>query len=175
MHTSIAEKFAFGTPLDPVADDTPVHLVPRAGTALVARILMAAIFLTSGIAKLADPGGAQGYMTAVGIPHADVLVYVAGTAELLGGLALLFGFLTRVGAIGLFIFLIPTTLLFHHFWNMSGPDAKTQMVNFMKNLAIMAVCSRSTHGAPVATASTAACGDRCSHRAPYGSVSITMK
>ena len=137
MHTSIAERFAFGTPLDPVADDTPVHLVPRSGTALVARILMSAIFLTSGIAKLADPAGAQGYMNMAGIPHADVLVYVAGTAELLGGLALLFGFLTRIGAIGLFVFLIPTTLYFHHFWNMSGPDAKTQMVNFMKNLAIM--------------------------------------
>src|ERR1043165_8441313 len=106
MHTSIAERFAFGTPLDPVADDTPVHLVPRSGTALVARILMSAIFLTSGIAKLADPAGAQGYMNMAGIPHADVLVYVAGTAELLGGLALLFGFLTRIGAIGLFVFLI---------------------------------------------------------------------
>jgi len=137
MHTSIAEKFAFGTPLDPVADDTPIHLVPRAGTALVARILMAAIFLTSGIAKLVDPAGAQGYMNMAGIPHADVLVYVAGTAEVLGGLALLFGFLTRIGALGLFVFLIPTTLFFHHFWNMSGAEAKTQMVNFMKNLAIM--------------------------------------
>jgi putative oxidoreductase len=66
-----------------------------------------------------------------------VLVYVAGCAELFGGLALLFGFLTRIGAIGLFVFLIPTTLYFHHFWNMTGPDAKAQMVNFMKNLAIM--------------------------------------
>jgi putative oxidoreductase len=128
---------AFGTPLDPVADDTPIHLVPRATTALVARILMSAIFLTSGIAKWVDPAGAQGYMNMVGIPHADVLVYVAGSAEILGGVALLLGFLTRIGAIGLFLFLIPTTLYFHAFWNMSGPDAKMQMVNFMKNIAIM--------------------------------------
>ncbi|HUS33599.1 MAG TPA: DoxX family protein [Kofleriaceae bacterium] len=137
MHTSIAERLAFGTPLDPVADDTPIHLVPRAGTALIARILMSAIFLTSGIAKLVDPAGAQGYMNMAGIPHADILVYVAGFAELLGGLALLLGFLTRIGALGLFIFLIPTTLAFHGFWNMEGAEAKTQMVNFMKNLAIM--------------------------------------
>lgn len=123
--------------MDPVADDTPIHLVPRAGTALVARVLMSAIFLVSGFAKLTDPAGAQGYMNMVGIPHADVLVYVAGCAEIAGGLALLFGFLTRIGAIGLFVYLIPTTLLFHAFWRVGGAEAKTQMVNFMKNLAIM--------------------------------------
>lgn len=137
MHTSTAERFAFGTPLDPVADDTPIHLVPRAGTALVARVLMSAIFLLSGFAKLTDPAGAQGYMNMVGIPHSDVLVYVAGVAELCGGIALLFGFLTRIGALGLFVYLIPTTLIFHHFWDISGAEQKMQMVNFMKNLAIM--------------------------------------
>ena len=133
--------------MDPVADDTPIHLAPRNTTLLVARIFMAAIFLTSGIAKLTDPGGAQGYMNMAGIPHADVLVYVAGLAELCGGLALLFGFLTRVGALGLFLYLIPTTIFFHHFWDMSGAEAKTQMVNFMKNLTIMGgLLALSAHG-----------------------------
>jgi putative oxidoreductase len=128
---------AFGTPMDPVADDTPIHLVPRAGTALVARILMSAIFLLSGFAKLTDAAGTQAYMNSVGVPYADILVWVAGAAEVLGGLALLLGFMTRIGALGLFLFLIPTTLYFHAFWNMEGAEAKMQMVNFMKNLAIM--------------------------------------
>jgi putative oxidoreductase len=123
--------------MDPVADDTPIHLVPRAGTALVARILISAIFLVSGFAKLTDPAGAVGYMNMAGVPYADTLVYVAGLAEILGGLSLLVGFMTRIGALGLFLFLIPTTLYFHAFWNMTGADAKMQMVNFMKNLAIM--------------------------------------
>ncbi|NVB83709.1 MAG: DoxX family protein [Kofleriaceae bacterium] len=137
MHPSIAERAAYGTPLDPVADDTPVHLVPRSGTALIGRILISAIFLLSGFAKFTDPSGAIGYMTAQGIPHAQTLLYIAAAAEVLGGLAILLGFLTRLGALGLFIYLIPTTYFFHHFWNMSGAEAKTQMVNFMKNLAIM--------------------------------------
>jgi putative oxidoreductase len=137
MHASIAERLAFGTPLDPVADDTPIHLVPRGGTALAGRILMSAIFLLSGFAKITDPAGAMGYMGQVGIPHADVLVYVAGAAEILGGLSILFGFLTRIGAIGLTVFLIITTAYFHAFWNLDGAEAKTQMVNFMKNVAIM--------------------------------------
>ena len=33
--------------------------------------------------------------------------------------------------------LMPTTLLFHNFWALDGAEAKTQMVNFMKNLAIL--------------------------------------
>ncbi len=137
MHPSIAERAAYGTPLDPVADDTPIHLVPRSGTALLGRILISGIFLLSGFAKLTDPAGAIGYMTAQGIPYAEILVYVAGIGELLGGVAVLFGFLSRLAALGLFVFLIPTTFYFHSFWTMSGAEAKTQMVNFMKNLAIM--------------------------------------
>jgi putative oxidoreductase len=137
MHASIAERFAYGTPIDPVVDDTRVHSVPRSGTALVGRILLSAIFITSGFAKLSDPAGAVGYMNGVGIPNADILVYVAGSAELLGGLSLLVGFLARLGAFGLVLTLIPIQYYFHSFWNMEGAEAKTQMVQFMKNLAIM--------------------------------------
>jgi putative oxidoreductase len=137
MHASIAERFAYGTPIDPVVDDANINSVPRSGTALFGRILLAAIFITSGFAKLSDPAGAIGYMNAAGIPHADVLVYVAGTAELLGGLSLLVGFLARLGALGLFLVLVPIQFYFHSFWNMEGAEAKTQMVQFMKNLAIM--------------------------------------
>jgi len=137
MHASIAERFAYGTPLDPAHDDARVFNVPRSGTALAGRILLAAIFLTSGYAKLADPASAVGYMNMAGVPSADTLVYVAGTAELLGGLSILVGFLARLGALGLFLMLIPIQYYFHSFWTMEGAEAQTQMVQFMKNLTIM--------------------------------------
>jgi putative oxidoreductase len=137
MQASIAERFAWGRPYDTVADDTVVPVVPRSGTALVGRILIAAIFLLSGIAKLTDPTGATGYMNAAGIGNADTLVYVAGIAEIAGGLSLLFGFLTRIGALGLIVMLAITTYYFHAFWALPAAEAKTQMVQFMKNLAIL--------------------------------------
>jgi putative oxidoreductase len=137
MHASIAERFAYGTPLDSTLGDERIHAVPRSGTALVGRLLLAAIFITSGFAKLSDPAGAVGYMNAVGIPNAGTLVYVAGAAELLGGLSLAIGFLARLGALGLVLTVIPIQFYFHSFWNMEGAEAKTQMVQFMKNLAIM--------------------------------------
>lgn len=138
MHaSSIAERFAYGTPLDPASKYPRVHNVERSTTALVGRILLAAIFVTSGFAKLSDPASAVGYMNMAGIPNADVLVYVAGAAELLGGLALAFGFLARLGALGLILVMIPIQFFFHAFWTMEGAEAKTQMVQFMKNLAVI--------------------------------------
>lgn len=105
--------------------------------ALIGRLLIAAIFLMSGIAKLTDTPGTVAHMTAAGIPYADTLAIVAGVAEILGALSLVLGMLTRLGAAGLFVYMIPTTLIFHAFWNSEGPERLTQMVNFMKNLALM--------------------------------------
>jgi putative oxidoreductase len=137
MQPSIAERFTWGRPYDPVAGDTRAPVVPRSGTALVGRILIAVIFVTSGFAKLADPASAVGYMNSVGVPAAGALVYVAGLAELVGGLAIAFGVLTRIAAIGLVVSVAITSLYFHNFWALAEPEAKMQMVQFTKNLAIM--------------------------------------
>jgi putative oxidoreductase len=136
-NVSIAERLAFGRPLDPDRDPEVIHVVARPKTALIGRVLLSAIFLTSGIAKVTDPAGTIGYMNAAGIPAAEILVWVAALAEIFGGLSILFGFLTRVGALGLSVFMVFATLLFHDFWSFTGAEQKTQMVNFMKNLAIM--------------------------------------
>lgn len=120
------------------ATEEPLRIeLPRQGFALLGRILISAIFLLSGFAKLAATEDTVGYMVSAGIPAAELLALIAGVAEVLGGLAILFGLLTRIGALGLFIYLIPTTLLFHDFWNLSGGEQQMQMVQFMKNLAIM--------------------------------------
>ena len=135
-NASVVERLAFGRPEDPYTDPNVVHLATRPATALIGRLLLAAIFLISGIAKLTDPGGTIAHMTAAGIPAPDVLVWIAAFAEILGGASLLLGFLTRIGALGLILFLIPTTLFFHAFWNFSGGEQISQMASFMKNIAI---------------------------------------
>jgi putative oxidoreductase len=137
MQVSIAERLAYGTPLDTPVDSDQVHSVPRPATALVGRILLATLFLVSGFAKLADPAGTIGFMNMAGIPSADTLVYVAAVAEILGGLAVAVGFLARLAGVGLVLLLIPIQFYFHAFWNMEGAEAKTNLVQFTKNLAIM--------------------------------------
>jgi putative oxidoreductase len=140
MNPSIAEGHVFGAPdhddIDDVHDDV-IRDTSLPTTALIGRILIAAIFLVSGLAKLTDTPGTVAHMTAAGIPYPDTLALIAGGAELLGALAIATGFLARVAGLGLLLYLIPTTLIFHAFWNAADQERMTQMVNFMKNLAII--------------------------------------
>lgn len=126
-------RFAFGRP---VAADRPV-VAARPTTALIGRALLAAIFVISGIAKFAEYDQTVGYAQSQGLPWASGLIVIAALAEIAGGLSILTGFLTRIGALGLVVYLVITTLVFHDFWNLAGAERQTQMVNFLKNLAIM--------------------------------------
>jgi putative oxidoreductase len=125
------QRFAFGRL------DARVHVAPLSKTELGGRILLAAIFVLSGVMKLADFQGALGHMQSAGIPYAATLLAIAAIAEIAGGLAVMTGFLTRLAAFGLFLYLIPVTLLFHNFWDFAGPERVAQAANFMKNVAIM--------------------------------------
>ena len=132
---TIPERMVFGRPLD-ASEDQFIHLAPRPATALLGRCAIAAIFLVSGSAKLVDVAGAAAHMSAVGIPYPETLAMFVGVVEILGALSLAFGALTRIGALGLILFMIPTTLLFHNFWAFEGDEQRMQLVNFLKNLGI---------------------------------------
>jgi putative oxidoreductase len=137
IQATVAERIVYGRPVDPSVEEPMVRVVPRPGTALVGRLLMAPIFLISGTMKLLHTNETVGYMAAQGIPRPMFFAIVAGLAEIAGALAIAAGFLTRIAAIGLVLFLIPTTLIFHNFWAFEGAEQKTQLVNFLKNLTIM--------------------------------------
>jgi putative oxidoreductase len=101
-----------------------------ASLSLVGRILLAAIFLMSGIHKIMDPQGTQQYMAAMGMTTLTGLFYVGAIIiELAGSLSLLLGYHARAGAWLLVLFMIPTTLIFHT--NFADPN---QMIHFLKNL-----------------------------------------
>jgi putative oxidoreductase len=127
-------RFAFGRP---VAADRATSVAARPATALAGRVLLATIFILAGIQKLAAYDQTLGYMEAQGLPFAGVLLVLAAIVEIGGGLSILTGFLTRIGALGLLVFLVITTLVFHDFWNLAGAERQTEMTSFLKNLAIM--------------------------------------
>lgn len=133
----IAERIAYGRPLDPAVDEVPVRVAQRPTTALIGRILIATIFIVSGISKLLDVGGTAGYMQAAGIPAPHTLAIIAGIVEIAGGASLVLGLLTRLGALGLIVYLVIVTLTMHAFWNFQGAEQGAQLVNFLKNVAII--------------------------------------
>lgn len=104
---------------------------------LIGRILLSLIFILAGVGKFMDYEGTAQYMASKGMTMIPVFLYSAAVVELLGGLALLIGYKIRIAAIVLILFLIPTTLIFHDFWNVDVIAKQLQMILFLKNLAIM--------------------------------------
>ena len=100
-------------------------------TILLGRILLAVIFLLSGFGKLTAISGTAAYFGALGLPVPTVTAVVVGLIELLGGIAILVGFQTRIVAWVLAIFTIATDLVAHTGW-----ADQMQMIQFLKNLAI---------------------------------------
>ena len=114
-------------------DHTPtaVALTGNAAAALAGRILIAPVFLLSGINKLAAPAAMMGMIQAAGLPAPMLALGVSIAVELVGSLALLLGFRTRVAAAILAIFSVVTALAFHaHFAD------QNQFIHFFKNLAM---------------------------------------
>jgi putative oxidoreductase len=105
---------------------------------LASRVLISQIFLISGVMKVMDPSGTMAQMEGRGMFWVPLFFAAATAVELAGGLSLLLGFKARLGALLLFLFLIPVTLTFHNWWTYSDP--KEQHVNFLffiHNLTLM--------------------------------------
>lgn len=98
---------------------------------LTGRILMAAIFVMSGLGKIAAPAATMGYISAMGLPFPAVALAGAIGIEVIGGLLLVLGLYTRPVALALAAFSIVTGLVFH---NAIGDQ--NQMIHLMKNLAM---------------------------------------
>ncbi len=108
-----------------------------AATFLAGRMLFAAIFILSGIGHLTRLPMMSQYAAAFQVPQPALAVVFTGVMILLGGLSLLLGVRVRIGAVLLFLFLIPAAIYMHPFWVMSDPvQAATQQAHFMKNLAL---------------------------------------
>ena len=101
------------------------------------RIFLALLFVVSGIGKITGYAGTAALMASKGLPMVEILLPLTIAVELGGGLMLAMGWKTRWAAAALFLFLIPTTLIFHQFWGIDPKLMQMQKVNFLKNVAIM--------------------------------------
>lgn len=99
---------------------------------LLARLLIAPLFIVFGFEKIAGYASSVGYMEAYGMP--GILLPLAIVVELGGGLAILLGVYARWAALALAGFCIFTALVFHTGW--FGDGGQGQFINFMKNLAV---------------------------------------
>ena len=96
---------------------------------LAARIMLGLLFLMSGFGKTGDVAGFAGFMASGGVPA--FLAWPVVLFEILGGLALILGFQTRIVAVALAAFCVVSGTLYHF-----APADQMQMTQFLKNLAL---------------------------------------
>lgn len=105
--------------------------------ALAGRILMAWLFVPAGFGKIAGFSGAVGYAAAMGMPMPEVGVAVGLLIELVGGILLLIGFMTRPAAMVLAFFTLVASFIFHAYWSVPADQAMMQQLLFNKNIAVV--------------------------------------
>jgi putative oxidoreductase len=103
----------------------------------VGRALAGLLFVVSGINKILGFGYVAGWMGSMGLPFASMLLAASIALEIGGGLALITGFQARWASLGLALFLVPVTLIFHAFWGAGAAEFQNQLNHFLKNVAIL--------------------------------------
>ena len=112
-----------------ITHDSPARNATQDVIELGGRVLLASLFLISGLGKIGSYAGTAGYMAAVGVPGALLPLVIA--LEVLGGIAIIVGWQTRVVALLLAGFTLVAGMLFH-----SNFADQMQTIMFLKNVAI---------------------------------------
>lgn len=116
--------------------------------ALLARVLMAALFLPAGVAKVTGFAGTVGYIASVGLPLPTVGAALALVVEIAGSLALLAGFGTRMAAVVLAVFTLAASFFFHAYWAVPAEQVFVTQLLFFKNIAVVGgLLALAAHGA----------------------------
>ena len=104
---------------------------------LIARVLLALMFVTAGFFKLIGLQGTAGYIGSVGLPAPMLLAVAAGVLELGAGLLIIVGWQARWAGLALAAFTLVATMLFHNFWAMPADQQMMQQLMFMKNVSVV--------------------------------------
>ena len=121
----------------------------------LSRILLSLVFIFTGYAKVFGWGPADKPVQNLGmwkqrvaglripgtgdaIPQPDLLAQIVAYGELVGGIMLFIGILSRLTAFGLLVFVILASVLGHAFWAMTDPGMGfLNIQQFLKNAGIM--------------------------------------
>jgi putative oxidoreductase len=103
---------------------------------LLARLLIASLFVFSGLEKCFDYGGAVAYATAHGIPYAATLMWLVIALELVSSAMLISGWHARAGAAALLVWVLWTGPWFHRFWVTPQPMWQMMVDDFFHHLVM---------------------------------------
>lgn len=98
---------------------------------LAGRVLIAPLFLLSGVTKLTAPGPTIDMIASTGLPFATLGFALAILVEVVGSIALIAGYRVRLVAAAMALFSVVAALAFH-----ADLVDQNQFVHFFKNIAM---------------------------------------
>ena len=104
--------------------------------ALLGRILLALIFITSGFGKITGFEGTVGYIASKGLPLPQLGAIIAIIVEVGGSILLVIGYKARWAALALAIFTLAAAIFFHNYWAVEAAEKMGQQINFWKNISM---------------------------------------
>ena len=104
---------------------------------LLARILLAAVFLPAGLSKVGGFEGTAGYIASVGLPLPALGAALAIVVEIAGSAALLAGWGTRFAAVILALFTLAASVFFHAYWAAPADQVFVTKLLFFKNIGLV--------------------------------------
>ena len=105
--------------------------------ALVGRLLLALLFLPAGIGKITGFAGTVGYIGSVGLPLPALGAVIAIVVEIVGGVALIAGFGTRIAALILALFTLAGLFFFLALWALPADRQFVTQLLFLENIAVV--------------------------------------
>ena len=112
-------------------------MITHYSTYRIGRVLLASLFVISGIFKIIGFAGTVGYFGSLGLPLPTLAVLATILVEVGGGLLLMTGRGVRPVSLVIALFTVGATLSAHHFWTLEGAAAQGQMIHFLKNVALI--------------------------------------
>jgi putative oxidoreductase len=103
---------------------------------LIARVLLALMFLLAGLSKFGGLEGTAGYIASKGLPMAQVLAFGTATLEVVAAVMLIVGWQARWAALALAVFTLLASVLFHNYWTLPADKQMVDQLMFMKNLSV---------------------------------------
>lgn len=104
--------------------------------AFAGRLLLGGAFVFAGLRNIANATFLASMMTARGVPQARLFLWAGIVLQLVAGLLLIAGPWMAFAAAALIAFLLVATVMFHNFWDYSGPDRASRINGVVSNVAL---------------------------------------
>lgn len=104
---------------------------------LIGRLIVGAYYIYSGVQHFIKLSGMAQYAKLKGVPFPEIAIPLSGALLVVAGLSFLLGYHPEIGVLALVVFLVPVSYKMHDFWAETGQQRAADMVNFLKNVALL--------------------------------------